>query len=1058
MIVGKEKVRPTVEPTAGGMSVRTIALIVGLIYYAGALIIFRHVITAIPSVLRGESVIAGDELVPFFNPSSQLLEQAAGKFNELTNGYEFRVRYAFLTTWVRYYKVLPFAILIVIPSIFWVVYLTVARFMDRVFTTLSSQAIYLATAFPVALIYLIMVYAKVTHFYTLLLGLGMFTVSSLWMLYALLFERIKWRRYVVLSSVVTLLNPAIHYLILFSLFFVFTVVTLFLGEVARWIRLAGPRRVRRVPRTLRRLATSPVRLRMLRYLWHRWTRSVMGRCVSAGTIFAVVTLIPYGLFVKYVALRGVPNLSETVPGDYYFIKDASVSWLHVISWDLAGITDKLLFGDYLAKVPRYPNIAYTLLLLVPLVVPPVTRRLFPIRPHRQLLGVIYVQMVFAMWATFGYSEPIWLPTFHRALAGLTRAATATQSPVGSLTLTITSTIVQVLRFPHRFQLILFMLAPLVMTLTLAVGIDTLSARWTARYARGPRAERDRLFIRLAATVWVASVFFTPFLANAPYRTVFSSGDLSGFLSDYPVADLRQLKNALEALPDGKTVVLPPTETAKLVVDDNGVDHKFIDKFYIYYLDKPSFYYGLTGDIKNKFEFFLILRGIYYQQDWWVNEARNIGLRYIVVNRKLRDNRGVGAEYLPHVEDYTDPDIKQLPSYLKLRFQNKSYSLYELVDQPQPVRQTLLIDSSWSSYLKLVFTRLDLSRCYDFQYLPYYEPPPADKRKPMLVTTDDKRTAALDLYMLDHPKLIAKPDSKIFAFNPDIIASSYYLSPMFRSFLFFSNTKWNRTEIITPGVFGTLRGSFIGLPRATRFDAPVTITQPGRYHLLMRTAATANTVDITAPALGYDHSFELRSPPQDLQMFDVDKVYTPDRVPVDTAAQSVAQLEQKIPDQLVPVNLAFAYQDLGTVDATAGPHTFSIDKTDTDPMLFEGLMLVPEAEYQHLTLPPEATVVDNPNTLKCSEQTPVRPADSVIHEPAANAAHPDLSQEQLLDLAASGVEDIVPDASGGLGSTWLSLGTTTLLLIGSGLVIRWRARRRPDEDERPDRTQPPPDGT
>ncbi|HET9944705.1 MAG TPA: hypothetical protein VFR56_03565, partial [Actinomycetes bacterium] len=351
-------------PNASRRSVRRIALLVGLAYYVSALVIFRHVLTAIPSVLHGQAVIAGDELVPFFNPTSQLLDQAAGKFNSLTNGYEFRVRYAFLTTWLRYYKVLPFAILLVIPSIFWLTYLTTARFMERVFTTLSAESIYLATAFPVGLTYMIMTYAKVTHFYTLILGLMMMTISCLWMLYALLFAGRKWRRYMVLSSVVTLLNPAVHYLILFTLFFAITVVTLFLGEVARWIRLGGPLRSHRIPGHLLRLVTRRGRRRKLRYLWRRWWDSTLGRCVVAGGIFLAVALVPYALFVKFISLRGVPNLSETVPGDYYFIRDASVSWLHIISWDLAGITDKIMFGDYLAKVPRYPNLVYSLLLVV----------------------------------------------------------------------------------------------------------------------------------------------------------------------------------------------------------------------------------------------------------------------------------------------------------------------------------------------------------------------------------------------------------------------------------------------------------------------------------------------------------------------------------------------------------------------------------------------------------------------------------------------------------------------------------------------------------------------
>ena len=84
-----------------------IALVVCGLYFVAALIVFRDVLFAIPDILAGKRVVVGDELVPFFNPRSQLFEQAQGEFSELTNGYEFRVRYAFLTTWLRHYMVLP---------------------------------------------------------------------------------------------------------------------------------------------------------------------------------------------------------------------------------------------------------------------------------------------------------------------------------------------------------------------------------------------------------------------------------------------------------------------------------------------------------------------------------------------------------------------------------------------------------------------------------------------------------------------------------------------------------------------------------------------------------------------------------------------------------------------------------------------------------------------------------------------------------------------------------------------------------------------------------------
>ncbi|QWT24309.1 hypothetical protein KPL76_02510 [Subtercola sp. PAMC28395] len=1116
---------------AAGLSVKTIALAVGVVYFAGALFVFRDVLFAIPSVLNGTAVIGGDELVPFFNPRSQLLEQAAGQFNELVNGYEFRVRYAFLTTWVRYYKVLPFAILIVIPAMFWGTYLTVARFMDKVFTSLSSQSIYLATAFPVALIYLIMVYSKVTHFYTLILGLVMMTISSMWMLYALLFAGRKWKRYMVLSSFVTLLNPAVHYLILFSLFFGITILVLIVGQVGLWMRLGGPRRLRwpwqwrwrrrwrspvtvwresagGEPLSLRSVGAGLARLRKkITAFTTKASDTVLGRSLFAGVIFVLIAIIPYALFVKYVALAGVTNLSDTVPGDFYFIQDASVSWLHMLSWDLAGITDKILFGDYLAKVPRYPDAVYTVLLFIPLFVGPIRRRLFPTRPHRQLLGVIYVAIAFALWATIGYGEPLWLPTFHRTLAALAITANNSHSVIGNFVVTIAGTIVQVLRFPHRFQLILFMLAPLVMSLTLAWGIDALGRLLTgapARAAMPPAAdalkpdalqsgdsrqgepadaqaepvtaaafaptdapvsatgvaakamkparrrrrastaaERSTLLFRLLATACIASVFFTPFFSNPTYRLVFSSGNMANFLSPFPLGDLKELKTALDALPEGKTAVLPPTETSKLVGDENGIDHKFIDKFFIYYLDAPSFYYGLTGDVKNKFDFFLILRGLYYQQDWWINEARDIGLRYIVVAKNIHTNNGVGAEYLPNVESYVEPALKRLPDQVALRFENKSYALYEITDQAPEHRETLLVDSSWQTYLNLVFTRHDLSRCYKFEYTPYFDPASVEPNSTIHLLTDDVQTSALDLYMLDHPKSISPPDTRMFAFNPDIVASSYYLSPMFRSFLLFSNTKWNRTNVITPGVFGTLRGSFIGVPRATQFSIPVTVPTAGKYHVLMRTAATANTLKISSPGLSYDKTVELRSPPSDLQYYPTASVFSPDRKPVDTSGMSVAQLEAAMPDELTPVNVAYSYQDLGVVDATAGSHAFNIDKTDNNPMLVEGMMLVPEADYESLALPANVSQITNPNDLGCSKVTPITGKVQGYVDPAANQAHLNLTEDQLLNLAAADVQDLVPGTSDEMGPSWLGIAATGLLLVVSALLVRWRSRRRPD---------------
>lgn len=341
-------------------STQRIALVVGVVYFLLSFFTFRHVIENIPLVLSGQAVINGDELVPFFNPNSQLIDQAAGKFNQLTNGYEFRVRYSILTTWFRYYKILPFAIVLVIPGVTYLAYLFVARLLARIMPQYKPEAIYQLTAAPVLMIFVIMAYAKITHFYTLILGFSLCLVSITLMTYGLIFPQKSPYKPILAACVITLFNPAVHYLILFALYMAFAVLTLVIMDGVTVFKNGSWRNVYR----------PKIWQAGLKTFWKDWRRLFVEirfwRCVGAFAMLGLGTLLPYALFVKFYALRGVPNLSETVPGDYYFIQDASISLGHVLAFDMAGIMDKEFTGDYLAKTPRYSNMLYSFLLFVPL--------------------------------------------------------------------------------------------------------------------------------------------------------------------------------------------------------------------------------------------------------------------------------------------------------------------------------------------------------------------------------------------------------------------------------------------------------------------------------------------------------------------------------------------------------------------------------------------------------------------------------------------------------------------------------------------------------------------
>jgi hypothetical protein len=283
-----------------------------------------------------------------------------------------------------------------------------------------------------------------------------------------------------------------------------------------------------------------------------------------------------------------------------------------------------------------------------------------------------------------------------------------------------------------------------------------------------------------------------------------------------------------------------------------------------------------------------------------------------------------------------------------------------------------------------------------------------------------------------------------AFNSDVITSSYYLSPMFRLFLMFSFTKFNRGEVVTPGIFGTLAGSFTGLPRATKVKIPVRVPETGRYRVLMRAAATANQLTVTSKTLGLRNTLELRSPNDALQMFTKETVYNPKRTPTPTADLSIPQLEKLVPNELIPVNLRYAYQDLGVVTAEAGAHSVSIEKLDNNPLLLEGLLLIPEDAYQAVALPPNVTVVTNANDLNCSERTPVRKGILESSDAVGGKVNEGPTLEQLLELLG-GMDDLKTAEPGGTGVPWLHLVATILLALAGAAFVRRHIRRDPDAE-------------
>lgn len=946
--------------------VRKVILVVALIYYALSVVMFRGVIASIPSVLSGDVVINADELVPFFNPYSQFLDQAAGKFNDLTNGYEFRVRYSFHTTWMRYYKVLPFAIPIAIPTITFTGYLATAWFVKKIMPGYRVESIYTISAAPVLVIFLIMDYAKITHFYTLILGFAMFLAAIAFMTYGLVIPQKRPYTPMAGACLITLLNPAVHYLVLFGLYMALAVATLVVRDAWRVLRSGEWKWAWKFNNWL-------AGLKIFRNQWRRLFVEVrFWRCVGAFFILIVATLIPYYLFVKFYALNGVANLSETVPADYFFIVDASISPGHLLAFDMAGIMDKFTTGDYLSKSPRWANLVYTALMFFPLIFSRMRRRLFADEPRRALLLIIYVSTFFSMWATLGYTQPDWLPTFHRTIAFISNFANGMRSFIGDLVVSLLATVVQVLRFPHRFEFIMFVFGCLVIPISL-IWIEDELRLWAASAAPslGKLSRAARQFVRRLAqknvlSLCIAVLALVPMLSNTAYTMVFLSGNFSNFLAPYPVGSLKEIKAALLKLPPGKVVVLPPTETAKEQVDINGIGHKFIDKFHIYYLDLPSYYYGLTGDSDNKHEFFLLLRAMYYGQSWWVNIARDLDLRYIIVNKELKASSVGGQEYLRSFEKYLIPELDKESKYVTKIIENESYALYEFTDLPEADRIPLFLDTDWNTFVQILSRNLDLTRYYDLRHTNVVGDLEGYER--LTLVTTDMQTSVLNLFEKLHKQLFFRPSSTILAFNPNLISSSYYLSPMFRLFQFFSDSKYNRLKMITPGLWGTIEGGFIGVPAPTQFRIDVTFPESGLYRLLLRGAAAKTEVILQSKLLDTPQYYLLQSDPANLAFYASKTVFTSARQPFDVSNYSAQEMGKLIPTDVVAINNKYQYFDLGTVQTEKGKFPLYFEKKDASPLLVEGILVIPEDEYVSLTLPDNVIVI-TPNNLCCGTVGP-----------------------------------------------------------------------------------------
>ena len=99
------------------------------------------------------------------------------------------------------------------------------------------------------------------------------------------------------------------------------------------------------------------------------------------------------------------------------------------------------------------------------------------------------------------------------------------------------------------------------------------------------------------------------------------------------------------------------------------------------------------------------------------------------------------------------------------------------------------------------------------------------------------------------------------------------------------------------------------------------------------------------------------------------MFTPDRQALDIDQYTSQELERLIPSDIVAVNNRYQYFDMGVVDAIKGLHTLYFDKRDGNPLLVEGILVIPEEAYQNLALPKNVRWLQSAEDLCCGALLP-----------------------------------------------------------------------------------------
>ncbi len=217
-----------------------------------------------------------------------------------------------MTAWVRYYAILPFALVFLSTLSAFFIYLSFYISAKAILEDVKSKFLILAAIIGTLFFHFILLQAKITHFYELYFGFALFTLAISFLLELFIKGKITSTKRWWLISLLILFNPGIHYHFLF----LFILIIFF-------------------------VYFSIINIRNKDYL---------NFIIKQSGLIIFISTLPYVLLIWYVTKHS-GDFRDSIPLAYTTILYSSVPISNLLSFDIASQYEMFAKGSYLVLIP-----------------------------------------------------------------------------------------------------------------------------------------------------------------------------------------------------------------------------------------------------------------------------------------------------------------------------------------------------------------------------------------------------------------------------------------------------------------------------------------------------------------------------------------------------------------------------------------------------------------------------------------------------------------------------------------------------------------------------------